>query len=353
VSDIELYKDRALSALKVGGPPLLTAVAAGAAASFAPSAPGITMGLASLSAVGAIVAGATGHWTVASHLAAGTVGLGVGTAVARARKTVDLAPWPTTRGAAMILWGTLETRLRDLAGVLERMQPQVIIVHGNDGLTADWASRVRAIVPNARYWTEQWVGGVSDTGPAVRRALRAMDVLGAEAAVWNAERPMKDTGMEGRRATQSMLAEWTRSTGLPQGFTSYAQPTGHRSFPWAAFAGGRDSYGTFDLACDFSLPQVYPFGDEMRSGTAPAGALTRLMATYEAKWAEAVSSGLIRSSVLCGPMIPGAHLEQADIEAAIMPPGRPLLPCVAVWPWHGAVDEACAAAVTKFAEKYR
>jgi hypothetical protein len=353
VSEIERYKERAATALRVGGPPAATAIAAGAVTSLVPSSPGITMGLASLSAVGAIVAGATGHWTLASHLAAGTIGLGVGTAISAARKKAQLAPWPVTRGAAVVLWGTLETRLRELAPVLERLQPQVIIVHGNDGLDADWASRVRALVPNARYWTEQWVGGVSDTGPAVRRALHAMDVLGAEAAVWNAERPMKDTGMEGRRAVQRMLGEWTASSGLPQGFTSYAQPTGHRSFPWAAFGGGRDDYGSFDLACDFSLPQVYPFGDEMRSGTAPPGTLTRLMATYESKWAEAVASGLIRPSVRCGPMIPGAHLEQGDIEAAIMPPGRLLLPNVTVWPWHGDIDAACEAAMAKFAEKSR
>lgn len=353
VSDIDLYKERAVKVLKVGGPPALTAAAAGIVTSLAPSRPEISLGLASISAVGAILAGVTGHWTVASHLAAGSVGIGVGAAISSARKFASLPPWPATRGAALILWGELETRLRELDTVLAQVQPQIVIVHGNDGLNADWASRVRSIVPNARYWTEQWVNGVYDTQPALRRALHAMDVLGAEAAVWNAERPMKDTGLEGRRATQRMLEEWTRSTGLPQGFTSYAQPSSHRSFPWAAFGGGRDSYGSFDLACDFSLPQVYPFGDEMRSGTAPPGALTRLMATYESKWAEAVASGLIRSSVRCGPMIPGAHLEQSDIESAIMTANRSTLQCVAVWPWHGDIDAACAAAISRFAERFR
>lgn len=353
MKDIELYKKRVVAAVKIGAPPLVTGSVAAGLTAMAPSSPGLTMGIASVAAVGAIVAGATGHWTVASHLVAGTVGLGIGTAVSASRQARSLPPWPVTRGAAIILWGTLETRLRDLDRVLERVQPQVIIVHGNDGLTPDWVSRVRGLVPNARYWTEQWVGGVGDTVAAVDRARRAADLIGAEAAVWNAERPMKDTGSAGRDAVQSMLSRWTRETGLPQGFTSYAQPSGHRSFPWAAFCGGRDEYGSYDLACDFSLPQVYPFGDEMRSGEAPDGALTRLMAAYETKWAEAVTSGLIRSSVKTGPMVPGAHLHQSDIEAAIMPANKPLLPCVALWPWHGQIDAAAEEALRKFAEKFR
>lgn len=341
------------------GPPVGTALAAGVASSLLPPAPGITGGAAALAVTGAIFAGAMGNWTVAQHLGAAAIGFGVGTGVGLARQASTraqlLAGWPVTAGGAIVLWGTLETRLRELGPVIERAQPQVIIVHGNNGLTADWAARVRALAPNARYWTEQWVQGPGGVAAALDQALRAQQILGAEAAVWNAEAPFKNTGAAGRQAAQWLIRRWSEETGLKQGFTAYAQPTMHSSFPWAGFAGGRDETGSYDLSCDFSLPQVYPFGDEMRGGSmARDGALLANMQAFRTRWQQGVDRGWIRASCLAAPMIPGAYIHDADYDAALGLTGSmPLPPCAAFWPQHGVIDEHGAAALERFSARWR
>lgn len=350
--DVKLWAKRL--ALPAG-----TALAAGAASALLPSAPGLTGGAATLSLTGAIFAGAIGRWDLALHLGGAAIGLGVGTGIALSRRAHEqqalLGGWPVTPGGAIVLWGTLETRLRDLGDVIARAQPQVIIVHGNNGLTADWAARVRALAPNARYWTEQWVQGPSGVAAALDQALRAQEILGAEAAVWNAEAPWKNTGADGRRGAQRLLEQWSSRTGLKQGFTAYAQPTRHSSFPWAGFAGGRDDTGSYDLYCDFSLPQVYPFGDEMRGGSmAPEGALVSNMQAFRARWQEGVDRGWIRESCIAAPMIPGAYIHDADYDAALGLTGTMQLPpCAAFWPQHGVVDEHGAAALERFSARWR
>lgn len=340
-------------------PPVGTALVAGVASSVFPLPPGITGGAAALALSGAIFAGALGQWRVAQHLGGAAIGLGVGTGVSIARLNAHraelLAGWPVTAGGAIVLWGTLETRLRDLGAIIERAQPQVIIVHGNNGLTQEWAARVRALAPNARYWTEQWVQGPGGVNAALEQALRAQQILGAEAAVWNAEAPFKNTGAAGRDAAQRLIQRWSEETGLKQGFTAYAQPTMHSSFPWAGFAGGRDETGSYALSCDFSLPQVYPFGDEMRGGSmAREGALLANMQAFRDRWQQGVDRGWIRASCEAAPMIPGAYIHDADYDAALGLSGSmPLPPCAAFWPQHGVIDEHGAAALERFCARWR
>ncbi len=351
-------KDIALAWARRIAPPVGTAVVAGVLGSVSGS-PGVSGGAATLALTGAIFAGATGHWTIAHHLGGAALGFGVGAGVSLSRRAAErdvlLAGWPVTPGGAIVLWGTLERRLRDLGDIIARSQPQVIVVHGNDGLTADWAARVRALAPNARYWTEQWVQGPGGVSSALAQARRAQEILGAEAAVWNAEAPFKNTGAEGRRAAQRLLAGWTAETGLKQGFTAYAQPTLHSSFPWAGFAGGTDETGSYDLSADFSLPQVYPFGDEMRGGSmAPPDALLSNMRAFRRRWQEAVDRGWIRASCEAQPMIPGAYIRDEDYDAALGLTGSmPLPPCAAFWPQHGVIDEHGAAALERFCARWR
>lgn len=336
--------------------PAGTAAAAATGAIVLGLPPAAGAGIAAVSVSAAMVAWATGHHAWARHLGGAAAGFTVGAIAQAIRASRVEDGWPVTRGAALVLWGTLERRLASLGDILARTQPQIIIVHGNDGLNESYAARLRSLVPSARYWTEQWVQGPSDVSSALDRARRAADILGAEAAVWNAERPWKDTGREGSAAAQSLLGSWKRATGLPQGFTSYARPTLHRAFPWAGFAGGRDAYGSYDLRCEFSLPQVYPFGDEMRSGVAPYPALTESMRQYLSSWAAAVADGMISPSVASAPMIPAAHLSEADfMEALGLSRGSPIArpPCAVFWPHHGAVSAEGESALRAFSEAFR
>lgn len=315
-------------------------------------ATGIALGAAA--AAGSVLASYTGQRALAAHLRAGAVGVAAGTAVAAIVEAVKGASrasqWPVTSGASILLWGDLRDRVSRLGGVIERTQPQVLIIHGNDQLDAELVASLRRLAPRARYLTEQWVNGPDDVNSALERARRSAGLLGSEGVVWNVEAPWKNTGLEGRRAAQRLLSSWTTS---PQGFTAYAMPTLHSAFPWAAFCGGRDETGSYDLACAFSLPQVYPFGDDKgRSDRefAPSGLIQRTMRRGIDSWATAVSRGLIRQSVKTAPMLPGAWVRAEDeLEALGLAGSAFPVPPFATWfAWHGVIDADAEQVISRF-----
>lgn len=327
--------------------PLVTGIAAAAVGSRRPLPPRKSLALAALGVSCSAASYALGHDVLARHLGAASLGFAAGALLGD-----RLSPWPVTPGAAIVLWGDLEKRLRELGPVIERARPAVVIVHGSDGLDAQFAGALRGTAGSAAIWVEQWVDGPGDALAACDRAERAASILGAVASVWNVEAPLKNTGADGRRALQSMLERWAR-TGMPQGFTSYAQPGSHAGLPWAALAGGRDSYGSYDLGCSFSLPQVYPFGDERGRAVrevAPYGALTARMTRFRESWSAAVEEGLISPSCQTAPMIPGAWIEEQDEFVALGMAGGylPRPPMAVWWPWHGLVDQVATEVMARF-----
>lgn len=345
----------ALALARDNAAPIATGVVTGTVSTIVGISPATGIALTAVAAAGSFAAAYTGRNELAMHLRAGAIGIAAGTTINVARRALR-APsgWPVTEGASILLWDNLRSRVDRLGGVLERTQPQVLIIHGNDRLDAALVASLRRLVPRVKFFTEQWVNGPGDVDAALERARRSADILGSEAVVWNVEAPWKNTGAEGRAAAQRLLASWTRT---PQGFTAYAQPTQHSSFPWAAFCGGRDSFGSYDRACAFSLPQVYPFGDDKGRADrtlAESGLMQRTMRRGIDSWAAAVQQGTIRASVKTAPMLPSAWVRESDeLEALGLEGSAFPMPPFATWfAWHGVIDADCERVIRRFRDRF-
>lgn len=253
-----------------------------------------------------------------------------GFAVAYARSRGGLGGLPLAPGVAMTLWtgGSLRRAWEEQRAAFEAVKPQIIMPYiGIDG-GSDAASIIqeaRATNPGLRVWVELAASAAMEygAGPVLRTAERVVASTGAEAVVWNAERPFKTP--QGARVARELVEGWAPS-GIVQIHSAYSSPRGHSDYPWAAFLSGTPH-------CPISLAQDYPFGDSVRSGTAPVGDMQRFMDRAKQGWQAAVSDGIIDASVIRGTYVPGAHVPTQDLIAACEG-----IPYVGVWPWHGLYD---------------
>lgn len=238
---------------------------------------------------------------------------------------------------------------------IEQVQPQIVQLHtgidpGSTTVIAAAAQTARAAAPNARIWVGIGIDGIFRFGAnsALETARRTVDATGAEAIVWNAEVTFKQNRAQGARIAQQLLSTWaSERPGVPQGHTSYAIPSVHATYPWAAWLGGTDDLGTFDKAADFDLPQWYPFGDE-QSEMIPAGRFLSWAERFRAGWDDAIARGWIRAGIPYGPYIASAYTPSDEVIQVCSQ-----YPVTAIWPWGRGYDDDMLVAARALADRFR
>lgn len=248
-------------------------------------------------------------------------------------------------GVALTIWSGdgLERAWAAQRSAVAAVRPQILCLHyggiGTDQGTGRIVREAREICGNdLRFWVEVYADDAVAQGPdqLVRFAGALARSMDAEAVVWDAERAFRSAS--GAQAAQRLLdASHASFEDQIVGHTAYSSPRVHaETYPWGAWLGG-DGYR---LRADFSLAQLYPFGDERREGMIPGGTMDLLARAAWGGWAGAKEDGAIAPDLRVGAYLPGAHV---PADALVRAAANTSL--VAVWPWHGVFDaEAMAAA---------
>lgn len=302
------------------------------------------------------VLGALGGYALERSGVAPGLGYGVaagGLGAALIGRTAPLLTDGAQRGLALTIWDGdgLDEAWANQRQTALAVRPEIILLHfggiGSDAAASSIARQVRETLgANQRIWIQVYGDGVVTDGPdglvrfagAVQRAIRA------EGLVWNLERGVRVAG--GAQAIQRLYAA-TRVAmpGVPMGHTAYSNPSVHRdSYPWAAALGGEG----FAQAPDFTLPQMYPFGDGTRSGTIDGALMDGLAAGAWGGWQTARANGVLGPRVQVGVYLPGAHVPADALVRAAAP-----AQLVALWPWHGVYDATGTEAAVRIAARLR
>lgn len=277
--------------------------------------------------------------------AAGGLGIFLLSRLARA----STPPFPLAPGFAMTIWdgNGVRSAWNAQRALARQIRPQIIQFHLNYGDTIDLrplAADARQIVPGVRFWVEIATDPAMQYGAqgAIDTAKRAVESIGAECAVWNAERNFAN-GPPSARMARAIVEGWARTSRVVQGNSTYAQPMSHEEYCWAAWFGGRDYTGTFPGGVAFALDQVYPFGDSQTTQAAP-GALIASLQRSQASWREAEQAGIVRPGVPRALFVPSQHISTEEIvqvcsTAAVS----------SMWPWNGTYDQNATEAAKRLA----